>query len=230
MKKTALVFITLLLLHRCFCQDYRVLQADKSKIFVSTTKIDNVLQVVIINADWRLDYINKGAPSHSTPIEFLASSDSTAVPRTKTVPTAEHHSKEKLAHTFYLNIPPGMDVNGIFKRINSEYRDIGRTDGDFKLIHDFLPDSTVEYTVHGYRGNSSAALEVLYLWGAPMRDWSIGFTLSIHDREARKVLSSIICMSPNDTELSARKIRIPQASLLQIMSYAEMFCFAEVKQ
>ena len=223
MKKTALVFITLLLLHRCFCQDYRVLQADKSKIFVSTTKIDNVLQVVIINADWRLDYINKGAPCHNAPVEFLASSDSTAIPRSRTSPI-EHHSKEKLTYTFYLDISPGMDVNGIFKRINSEYRNVGHTDGDFRLICNFLPDSAVEYTVHGYRGNSSTALEVLYLWGAPMRDWSIGFTMSIHDREARKVLSSITCMNPNDAELSARKIRIPQASLLQIMSYVEMFC------
>lgn len=234
MKRQVLVIVILLLLNRSFCQDYRILQADKGKLFVSTTKIDNVLQVVIVNADWRLDYVQKGTLCHKTTPEFLASSDSTAVPRAKNtnLPSGsnEHHGKEKLAHTFYINISPGMDVNGIFNKVNDEYRDVARTDGDYNLIRNFLPDSSVEYSVHGYKGNSSASLEVLYLWGAPMRDWSVGFTFSVHDREARKVLSSISCMPPNDSELAARKIKIRQASLLSIMSYIDMFCPAEIKQ
>jgi hypothetical protein len=95
---------------------------------------------------------------------------------------------------------------------------------DNQLINHFLPDTSVEYCVHGYRGNTSATLELLYLWGAPVKDWSVGFTLSIRDREARKVLSSLQCMNQNDGEFLVRRVRIAQASLLSVMTYAEKFC------
>jgi hypothetical protein len=97
-------------------------------------------------------------------------------------------------------------------------------DDDYNLINNFLPDSVAEYYVYGYKGNSSASLEVLYLWEAPLRDWSVGFAVSIHDRQAKMVLNSILCMGPNDTELKVEKIKVRQANLLAIMRNADMFC------
>lgn len=229
MKKPALALIGILLLHWSCGQDYRILQADKGKVFVSATRSqDNILQIVIINADWRLDYEQKSEPCHPAMLASADSSDLSAVIYKQKTPhisssSDEHHSREKMAHSFYMDVSTNTNVNEIFRKLNVEYGSLMHRE-DYQLVKHFLPDTTAEYTVHGYKGNNSAALEVQYLWGGPLREWSVGFSLSIHDREARKVLSSLLCMSPSDTELPARKIKIRQVNLLAIMTYAEMFC------
>ena len=231
MKKGCLIFCVLLFLHRTFGQDYRLLQADKSKVFVSTTSSsDSVVKVAIINADWRLDYVKRTAPSHTDRAACSGQHDSIVCKSKHKIghirAVAEyHHMVEPSTHSFYVSISNTMSVNGIFNTINSEYRIVMQmNDDDYKLIRNFLPDTVTEYYVDGYQGNNSASLEVMYLWGAPLKDWSIGFSVSIHDREARKVLSTITCMGPDETEFEVRKIRIRQSNLISIMSYKDMFC------
>ena len=230
MKKGCLIFCVLLFLQKTVGQDYRVLQADKSKVFVSTTSYsDSLVKVAIINADWRLDYVQRTAPSHADIPACATAHDSTAS-RSKhkmgrVMAAAEyHHVTEPLTHSFYISIPGTASINGIFDIINREYSIVDQSGGGFPLIRHFLPDTAAEYYVDGYKGNNSASLEVMYLWGAPLRDWTLGFSLSIRDREARKVLSTITCMGPDETEFEVRKIRIRQSSLLSIMSYKDMFC------
>jgi len=231
MKKGGLIFIVLLFLHRTFGQDYRLLQADKSKVFVSTTSSsDSVLKVAIINADWRLDYVKRTAPSHTDRSACIGQHDSTLCKSKHKgghiMAAAEnHHMVEPTTHSFYVSISGNTNVNSILNQINYEYRNtIPTAEADYKLISELLPDTATEYYVDGYKGNNSASLEVMYLWGAPLKDWSIGFSVSIHDREARKVLSTITCMGPDETEFEVRKIRIRQSSLISIMSYKDMFC------
>jgi len=220
MKKGCLIFCVLLFLHRTVGQDYRLLQADKSKVFVSTSSsIDSVVKVAIINADWRLDYVKRMAPSHTDRAACSGQHDSIVCKSKHKIghimAAAEyHHMAEPTTHSFYVSISGNTNVNGILNQINYEYR----------LIPELLPDTATEYYVDGYKGNNSASLEVMYLWGAPLKDWSIGFSVSIHDREARKVLSTITCMGPDETEFEVRKIRIRQSSLMSIMSYKDMFC------
>jgi hypothetical protein len=223
MKKPALAFIMLFFVHWSFGQDNRILQADKGKLFITATKSnDNKLQVAIFNADWRLDYVEGNTPCHIAKAEGDSVS---SIAKHRIGPSAEnHHGNAQWTRSFYVDISGSTNVNEILQKVNSEYRNIMHLGDDYKLIKYALPDSAAEYYVHGYKGNNTAAVEVLYLWGAPLRDWSVGFTVSVHDREARKVLSSILCMSPNDTELEVRKIKVGQANLLSIMSYSALFC------
>lgn len=232
MKKQAIIFLVLLLHHLAFGQDYRILQKDKGKLFISTTRSgDSMLEVAIINADWRLDYVqknfsyynNKMKVEYGGPPEPLVSKSKHRFAHIA-MSAEEHHAKQ-LTHTFYVDISNTTSVNGIFRLINEEYRTFTQMgDDNYKLIKNFLPDSAAEYYVDGYKGSNSAAIEIIYLWGAPLRGWSVGFAVSVHDREARKVLNSILCMGPDDTELEARKIKIRQSNLLAIMSYTDMFC------
>jgi len=230
MKKAALLLIVLLLLGRSWGQDYRILQKDKNKIFVSITRSsDSLVQIVAIHADWRLDYYEKNIPYRIRTVEYTEVPDSASRPKHKYAHIASltdiHHSREQLTRSFYMDISAMPTVNEIFRSINNEYRNVMQIDDqDYSLIRNLLPDSAAEYYVDGYKGANTAALDVVYTWGAPMRDWSVAFALSIHDIEAKKVLSSILCMGPNETELTARKIRIRQANLLAVMSYSDMFC------
>jgi len=231
MKKGCLIFCVLLFLHRTVGQDYRLLQADKTKVFVSTTSSsDSVVKVAIINADWRIDYVKRMAPSHTDRVSCTGQHDSVVCKSKHKIghimaAVEYHHMIEPTTHSFYVSISNNTNVNGILSQINYEYNiAIQTADADYKLIPEFLPDTAAEYYVDGYKGNNSASLEVMYLWGAPFKDWSIGFSVSIHDREARKVLSTISCMGPEETELEVRKIKIRQSSLLSIMGYKDMFC------
>ena len=231
MKKGVIVFGVFLLLNRAVGQDYRLLQADKNKLFISTARSsDSVVRVAIINADWRLDYVKRTAPSHTehspagTPQDSLACRAKHRVGHIITA-TLYHHMAEPLTHSFYISVSSNTNVNDIINQVNHEYRNIIQTDdAEYRLIDRLLPDTAAEYYVDGYQGNKSASLEVMYLWGAPLRDWALGFSLSIHDREARKVLGSISCMSKDESEFEVRKIRIRQSSLISIMSYKDMLC------
>jgi hypothetical protein len=189
-----------------------------------------VVKVAIINADWRLDYVKRASPSHTDRVACTEQHDSLVCKSKHKIghimAAAEyHHMIEPTTHSFYVSISNNTNVNGILSQINYEYHiAIQTADADYKLIPEFLPDTAAEYYVDGYKGNNSASLEVMYLWGAPFKDWSIGFSVSIHDREARKVLSTISCMGPEETEFEVRKIKIRQSSLLAVMSYKDMFC------
>ena len=235
MKKfTLVVFILCAIVfspHRSFGQDDKILQVDKGKVYITATwSIDSVLQIVIVNANWRLDYVQKNTPYHIELVEAADPQDSSAVPKSKhktghTATADDHHISEQLTRSFYVDISGITSVNGILRTINTEYRNIMQIeDDDYKLVKNFLPDTATEYYVDGYKGRSTAALEALYLWGAPLRDWSVGFAVSIHNREAKNVLSSILCMGPTDTELGVKKIKIRQADLLEKMSDSDMFC------
>jgi hypothetical protein len=234
MKKQAFIFLILLFHHLAFGQDYRILQKDKGKLFISTTRSgDSMLEIAIINADWRLDYVqkncayyynNKMKVEYGSPSEPLAYRSKHRMAHIATS-AEEHHAREPLTHTFYVDISDTISVNGIFRLINEQYLTVVQMgDDNFKLIKNFLPDSAAEYYVDGYKGSNSAAVEIMYLWGAPLRGWSVGCAVSVHNREARKVLNSILCMGPDDTELEARKIKLRQSNLLAIMSYTDMFC------
>jgi hypothetical protein len=230
MKKGVIICGIFFLLHRSAAQDYRLLQADKSKLYISTARSsDSIVRVAIINADWRLDYVKRLAPSHTehpaaSPHDSLACRAKHKLGRI--IAAAEyHHTGEPLTHSFYISISAGTNVNDIINQVNNEYRSvIQTTDAGYRLIDRLLPDTVAEYYVDGYKGDKSASLEVMYLWGAPLRDWALGFSLSIHDREARKVLSTISCMDQDQTEFEVRKIRVRQASLISIMSYKDMLC------
>jgi hypothetical protein len=233
MKKSTLILIILLSLYWSFGQDYRVLQKDKNKLFISTIRSgDSILQVAIIHADWRLDYVQKNFSRRTVKMEYGDPQDSaTLKPKHKighigiAASGDDHHGKEQMVHSFYVDMENSKSVNEIFKLINNEYRSVTQMDDDnYRLIKNFLPDSAAEYYVDAYKGSNTAAIEVIYLWGAPLRGWQVGFAVSVHDREARKVLNGMLCMGPNDTELGVRKIRIRQANLLEVMSYSDMFC------
>jgi hypothetical protein len=226
MKKGVIIFAILLLLHRSVGQDYRLLQADKSKLYISTSQSsDSVVLVAIINADWRLDYVKRAAPGHTEqPHDSVVCRARHKAGRMMTV-AESHHIAEPLTHSFYISVSDGTNVNAIINQVNYEYRNImQKSDAEYKLIDRLLPDTAAEYYVDGYKGNKTASLEVMYLWGAPLRNWAFGFSISVHDREARKVLSTISCMGQDETELEVRKIRIRQASLISIMSYKDMLC------
>lgn len=218
--------------HRSFGQDDKILQVDKGKVYITATwSIDSVLQIVIVNANWRLDYVQKNTPYHIELVELADPQDSTAASKSKhknahpATAADGHHVSEQLTRSFYVDVSGITSVNGILRTINTEYRNIMQIeDDDYRLIKNFLPDTAAEYYVDGYKGKSTAALEALYLWGAPLRDWSVGFAVSIHNREAKNVLSSMLCMGPSDTELGVKKIKIRQADLLEKMSDSDMFC------
>ena len=233
MKRQAIVLLVMLLYHYSDGQDFRILQKDKGKLFISTVRSgDSLLQVAIINADWRLDYVQKNITSYT----YTANADQDPEDSPDSVITKpkhrfgrigivadEHRYKEQLAHTFYIDMANTTSVNEIFRLINEGYRNVSQTDDDYSLIKNFLPDSATEYYVDAYKGTNNAGIEIMYLWGAPLRGWSIGFSITVHDREARRVLNSILCMGPNDTELEARKVKMRQANLLAIRSYSEIF-------
>lgn len=226
MKKGLLIWAVFLFLHRTLGQDYRILQTDKNKIFVTTSKTsDSTLLVAIVNAYWRLDFVQKTC-LYNVSSDFQDSAVCKTRRKLVHINTPYHHNNTNpFTHSFYTDISTNMSVNEVIMLVNNEYRNIMQIgDADYKLIKNFLPDTAVEYYVDGYKGKNSATLEVMYLWGAPLKGWSTGFSISLHDREARKVLSSIMCMNENEGELEVRKIKIRQSSLLAVMSYANMFC------
>jgi hypothetical protein len=236
MKKLTLlsIFIGAILLvpKPSYSQDDKILQVDKGKVFITATwSIDSVLQIVILNANWRLDYVQKNTPYHIELVELPDAQQDSTAPKSKHktahtgTGTADNHVSEQLTRSFYVDVSSITSVNGIFRTINTEYRNIMQIDDDdYHLIKNMLPDTAAEYYVDGYKGRSTAALEALYLWGAPLRDWTVGFAVSIHNREAKNVLSSILCMNPTDSELGVKKIKLRQSNLLEKMSDSDMFC------
>ena len=146
MKRLVLILLILLFYHYSDGQDFRILQKDKGKLFISTMRSgDSLLEVAIINADWRLDYVQKNITSYVASVDQdPEDSPDSVISKPKHrygrigIVADEHRYKEQLAHTFYIDMANTTSVNEIFRLINEGYRNVSQTDDDYSLIKNFL--------------------------------------------------------------------------------------------